>query len=220
MFEEIVSGISSFITSAINDAVNRIFYGFTYMAEQIKNSVITPFQTLTNTISGMVATFANEVMTKTTEGLAKLSTTVNEWFKTLYSDLDESFKKVQASFEFLKGLVLEAGNTIVTHFNQVSETLTNLITNTLTTITTKLGEMGNTLKDVISGGIEFLRGVGEKIFEVITNLALMLKEFFEKLISTLTQILEFMKSLVELKPDEVVGIITEVQKALLGLRPR
>ncbi|MEM0506798.1 MAG: hypothetical protein QXW58_06050 [Thermosphaera sp.] len=220
MFEEIVSGITSLITSVINDAINRIFYGFTYMAEQIKNSVVTPFQTLTNTVAGMIALFSDEVMKKITEGLAKLGNTVTEWFKTLYSDLSNAFKKVQTGFEFLKGLVLEAGNTITTHFNKVTETLTNLITNTLTTIVGKISEMGNTLKDVVNAGIEFLRNVGEKIFEVITNLALLLKEFFEKLISTLTQILEFMKSLIELKPDEVVGIITEVQKALLGLRPR
>ncbi|MEM0506659.1 MAG: hypothetical protein QXW58_05340 [Thermosphaera sp.] len=220
MFEEIVSGITSFITSSINEAISRIFYGFTFMTEQIKNSVVIPFQTMTNTVASMVAVFADEVMRKTTEGLAKLSTTVSEWFKTLYSDLTEGFKKVQAGFEFLKGLVLEVGNTITTHFNQISETLTNLISNTLTTIVGKISEMGNTLKDVVNAGIEFLRGVGEKIFEVITNLALLLKEFFEKLISTLTQILEFMKSLIELKPDEVISVITEVQKALLGVRPR
>ncbi|MEM1710617.1 MAG: hypothetical protein QW820_06980 [Sulfolobales archaeon] len=220
MFEEILSGITSFITSAINNTISKIFYGFTYMGEQIKNSIIIPFQSLTSTVAGMVTTFSDEIMRKTTEGLAKLGNTVTEWFKTLYSDLTESFKKVQAGFEFLKGLVLEAGNTITTHFNKVTETLTNLITNTLTTIISKISELGNTIKDVVNGGIEFLRGVGEKIFNVLSNLALLLKEFFERIISTFTQILEFMKSLVELKPDEVVGIITEVQKALLGLRPR
>lgn len=220
VLDQIVNQIASFLASIVQEALSRLTTSIAYAFEQLRDFIAVPIQTGLNTVYHMVAAFARDVSARLSEGLSGLASTVYGWLKELYTSMTEGLRKVQAGFDLVKGLVIETGNTLVTHFNKVSETLTNLIANTLTAIAGKISELGNTLKDVINGGIDFLRGVGEKIFDVVTNLALLLKEFFEKLVSTLTQMLEFMKSLVELKPDEVVAVVTEVQKALLGLRPR
>ncbi|MEM4013044.1 hypothetical protein, partial [Metallosphaera sp.] len=69
------------------------------------------------------------------------------------------------------------------------------------------------------GAVDAVSRAGDAIINALTNVAVLLKTFLERIVEVLTNILQYMKSLFELNPEEIVRIAIETQKALLGLGP-
>ncbi|MEM3961632.1 MAG: hypothetical protein QXQ36_07190 [Sulfolobales archaeon] len=217
--EDILQAIEELIKEIIVKTVGVIFSGISFMAEQIRNAIVTPFSGILNTIQYLIRSifdrFVDEIYT--------MYRNTVDWIRTvfylIYTRLSEAVNKLTDVLNQLKNIMIESVKSIVDGFSKIAETITSRFIEGFKLLQEKLGEILEKFRETFETWIQTLKEVGENISEMFTSLILLLKEYLEKIVKLFKIMIKYLKKIFELNPEEVGKVVVEIQKALMGLTP-
>ncbi|MEM4013045.1 hypothetical protein, partial [Metallosphaera sp.] len=192
MFDEIVNSILSGIQSFIGDLVNRLMDAMSYVAEQIKSAIQVPFSNILTTLSGMVSWFSTEIMDSIQSGFSYISQAFASALEGIAREIADRFTAIQSMFGAVKKMVAESAVHIYERIADMGDTLGERIREGFTSFGEKMEKMASIFRDAIGGAVDAVSRAGDAIINALTNVAVLLKTFLERIVEVLTNILQYM----------------------------